>query len=162
LSLQYSPDAEQQLAWLANAQQSLAAFEIACALRLHALENGTYPERLDALEFVRAAPGLLRPTGPVRLTYERDSSGCRLKWRAWKPSSRTTPDGKPAGEVLELSEKEAMLELGPVSPPVPSTTSRGLKLHPRERHLTANRCPPPTVIIRPPLTMAPSQDPSAA
>jgi hypothetical protein len=52
--------------------------------------------------------------GWVRLTYERETGGCRLKWRAWETDGWTTLDGKPVGEPLELSEKEEMLTIGPV------------------------------------------------
>jgi hypothetical protein len=89
------PEAGTGLELRANAEQDSGALETACALTLHRLDNGGYPESLAALAPKYLDASVLDSAGPVRLTYARTASGCRLSWRAWGMHCRSTwRDGK--------------------------------------------------------------------
>ncbi len=104
-----------------GAEKSLARYEAACALRLHALDNDKYPEKLSELAPKHLDAAVLDMVQKAKTKYERTKTGCRLYWPvrscdakktteiilgprppakkkpAMKPDVNYTPRAKPTG-----------------------------------------------------------------
>jgi hypothetical protein len=103
---------EKHLARRANTEQEIGALEVACALRLHYLETGFYPQELRDLIPACFDATLLNPKGSIRLAYQRTDTGCQLSWHKWAVNGWVRlPDFTPVGEPLLLTKEKCHIFL---------------------------------------------------
>lgn len=84
-----------------RSEQYLSVRELACALRLYALDNGSYPESLSELGSKYVDPEILKPDGAVRVVYKREGVGFRLTWHSWmfEEDGGLVPDSRHTSEM---------------------------------------------------------------